>query len=162
MRGKEKCSGKVLETAWTVFESAESSGYTYVKSLERTRLYGVGDSVAPVGLDCKGVDAASTLTSRVFSELRETYDIPPSVGLLRPAPEDRPSRPRDGFAAVTIRSLICGLRLPFPVIVQQILTRLGVHACQMSTVFYRLFASGAGQAGLSHGPCSGQREVGRR
>ena len=33
------------------------------------------------------------------------------------------------------------MRLPFPVIAQQILTRLGVHACQMSPAFYRLLAT---------------------
>ena len=104
-------------------------------------LYGVGDSVAPVSLDCNGVDAASTLTSRVFSALRETYDIPSSVGLLRLAPEDRPSRPRNGFAAVIIGSFICGLLLPVPPIVQRILTRLGVYACEMSLAFYRLLAT---------------------
>ena len=48
-RGKDKRNEKVLETAWTAFESAESSGYTFAKSLERTRLYGVGDSVAIIG-----------------------------------------------------------------------------------------------------------------
>jgi hypothetical protein len=100
-------------------------------------MYGVGDSVAPVGLDCREIDAASTLTSRVFS----TYNIPPSVGLLRPALEDRPSRPRDGYAAVMIGSLVCGSRLPFLMIVQRILTRLVVHACQMSPAFYRLLAT---------------------
>ena len=74
--------------------------------------------------------------------LRETYDIPPLVGLLRPAPEDRPSRPRNGFATVTIGNLICGMRLPFSPIAQRILTRLGVHACQMSPAFYHMLAKG--------------------
>ena len=36
-RGKEKRSGKVLETAWTAFESAESLGYTYAKSMLQAR-----------------------------------------------------------------------------------------------------------------------------
>ena len=114
--GKMKRSEKVLEMTREAFVSVESSGYTYAKSLERTRLYGVGDSVAPDGLDCKGVDAASTLTTRVFSALQEIYDIPYSMGFLRPAPEDMPSRPTNEFVVVTIRSLICGLQLPFSLI----------------------------------------------
>ena len=130
--GRVERTGKVLEMAKAVFMLEGSTDYArsgiidsgthaLEKSLERTRWYRVGDSVAPEGLDCKGIDAASTLTTRVFSTLRETYNIPSSVGLLRPAPEDRPSHPRNGFAAITIRSLVCGLHLPILPIVQRIL-----------------------------------------
>ena len=114
---------KVLETAKAALMSKGSSDHvrsriiysgTNVlrKSLERTRWYKVGDSVAPEGLDCKG-ECCKHVHPRVFSTLRETYNIPTFLGLLRPTPEDRPFYPRNGFSTVTIGSLICGLRLPF-------------------------------------------------
>lgn len=97
-------------------------------------------SAVPKGLKCSGIDMPSSITHRAFRDLRETYAVPTPVGLLCPTPGDRPLFPRCGFTAVTMASLQCGLRLPFPPIVQRLLTRLGVHACQMSPAFYRLVA----------------------
>ena len=110
------------------------------RSLARTEWYPEEGFTAPEGFNCSGVDASSSLTYRTFIGLREAFAIPSSVALLRPLQYDRPFCPRRGFAAVSVASLNCGLRLPFQPIVQQLLARLGVHACQMSPVFYRIVA----------------------
>ena len=121
-------------------ETPDAEALVSARSLARTEWYPEEGLAAPEDFDCSGVDASSTLTYRTFVGLREAFAIPSSVALLRPLKDDRPFRPRRGFAAVSVASLNCGLRLPFQPIVQQLLARLGVHACQMSPAFYRIVA----------------------
>ena len=73
--------------------------------------------------------------------MRKRYGIPESVSILRKLPDDRPTRPRKGYAAIHEASLRGGLRLPFQPVIQDLLVRLGVHASQMSPSFYRVVAA---------------------
>ena len=91
--------------------------------------------------DCSGVDVPSLISIVSFKSLRKRYSIPDSVSILRPLPDDLPSRPRRGYAAVHEASLRGGLRLPFQPVIQELLVRLGVHALQMSPAFYRVVAA---------------------
>ena len=95
---------------------------------------------APEGFDCSGVDASISLIYRTYVGFWEAYVFPTSVALLRPLADDCPFYPRHAFATVLVVSLHCGLRLPFQPIIQQLLTRLEVYACQMSPAFYRMVA----------------------
>ena len=63
------------------------------------------------------------------------------MSILRPLPDDLPTRPRKGYAAVHEASLRGGLRLPFQPVIQELLVRLRVHASQMSPSFYRVVAA---------------------
>ena len=73
--------------------------------------------------------------------MRKRYCIPDLISILRPLPDDLPTRPRKGYAALHKASLRGGLRLPFQPVIQDLLVRLGVHASQMSPFFYRVVAA---------------------
>ena len=100
-----------------------------------------GETAIRDGFDCSGVDFPSSLSFASFRGLRKRFRIPPAVSLLRPLPDDLPTRPRKGYAVVHEASLRGGLRLPFHPVIQDLLVRLNVHAAQMSPSFFRMVAA---------------------
>ena len=108
---------------------------------EHASSFPIGEAAIRGGFDCSGVDFPSSLSLASFRGLRKRFSIPLSVSLLQPLPEDLPTRPRKGYAAVHEASLRGGLRLPFQSVIQDLLVRLNVHAAQMSPSFYRIVAA---------------------
>ena len=108
---------------------------------ERASSFPIGEAAIRGGFDCSGVNFPSSLSLASFRGVRKLIRIPLSVSLLRPLPEDLPTRPRKGYAAVHEASLRGGLRLPFQSVIQDLLVRLNVHAAQMSPSFYCMVAA---------------------
>ena len=107
----------------------------------RALAFPVGESTICDDIDCSGVDVPSSLSLASFMSLRKRYCIPESISILRPLPDDLPTRPRKGYSTVHEASLHGGLRLPFQPVIQDLLVLLGVHASQMSPFFYRVVAA---------------------
>ena len=65
----------------------------------------------------RGIDVPSSLSIISYKSLKKRYNIPEFVSILRPLPDDIPTRLRKGYATIHEASLRGGLRLPFqPVI----------------------------------------------
>ncbi|KAL2461794.1 Uncharacterized protein Adt_45214 [Abeliophyllum distichum] len=76
--------------------------------------------------------ARSRITTEEFEDLRLSYDIPSSVSLKGPGPEERANNPLEGFVAIYEPAMQQGLRLPMHPFFHEVLKDWNLASCQIT------------------------------